>query len=110
MHRAVTACVASERCDNDALMESLARQRCAQHPDRPSLAVCMSCRNGVCQECATPFEGIYYCLQCVAALVPARQQRSRPIAFIAMVGLTVLMGVALVRLAVGIGAWVAGLF
>jgi hypothetical protein len=39
---------------------------CANHPNRPAHALCMSCGKAVCQECATTREGIYYCATCLA--------------------------------------------
>ena len=38
---------------------------CANHPDRPALALCKSCGKAVCQECTTTWEGIYYCGPCL---------------------------------------------
>lgn len=42
------------------------RPSCAHHPDRPAHALCMSCRKGVCQECATTWDGINHCAPCLA--------------------------------------------
>jgi hypothetical protein len=39
---------------------------CAHHRDRPAHALCMSCHKGLCQECATPWDGIHYCTSCLA--------------------------------------------
>jgi hypothetical protein len=39
---------------------------CAHHPDRQAHALCMSCHKGVCQECATTWDGINYCTKCLA--------------------------------------------
>jgi len=39
---------------------------CTHHLDRPALAICMSCHKGVCQECATTWDGIHYCAPCLA--------------------------------------------
>lgn len=47
---------------------------CAHHPDRPGHALCMACRRVVCQECATEWDGINYCVECLAA----RRQAERP--------------------------------
>ena len=43
------------------------RSTCAHHPDRPGHATCMACRRVVCQECATTWDGIHYCVDCLAA-------------------------------------------
>jgi hypothetical protein len=41
-------------------------QSCAHHPGRHGFALCMSCRNVVCQECATTWEGVNHCRPCLA--------------------------------------------
>jgi hypothetical protein len=41
-------------------------QTCAVHPARPGFALCMSCKQVVCQECATTWDGINYCRACLA--------------------------------------------
>lgn len=38
---------------------------CAHHPDRPGHALCMECRQVVCEECATDWQGINYCAPCL---------------------------------------------
>jgi hypothetical protein len=90
-------------------MPALERQWCAQHSDRPSHALCMSCRKTLCQECASEFEGIYYCLQCVARRAPSPERRSGLFGLIATLFLAAALAFAVIRLAVGIGAFVAGL-
>ncbi len=44
---------------------SLGSNYCANHPDRPGRALCMKCRKTVCQECATQWDGINYCVSCL---------------------------------------------
>jgi len=39
---------------------------CHRHADRKGIARCMACTAIVCQECATRFDGINYCAQCLA--------------------------------------------
>lgn len=46
---------------------SLTSGRCASHPDRHGLGVCVECRKVVCEECTTRFEGINRCTSCLAA-------------------------------------------
>ncbi len=96
--------------DNSPHMERLARQCCAEHPDRHSHAVCMSCRKLLCQECTTQWEGINYCRACVGKLAAKPVKRTRPAAAIAMTVLTIAMALALMRLAVGLGVALAGMF
>jgi hypothetical protein len=45
---------------------ALQRSNCVNHPDRYGHAVCMTCRKTVCQECATEWDGVYYCSTCLA--------------------------------------------
>ena len=40
---------------------------CVHHPERAGFATCMSCRQVVCQECATTRDGINFCRPCLAA-------------------------------------------
>ena len=49
---------------------------CIHHPDRPAHALCMSCRRGLCHECATTWDGINYCATCLAAKRSASGARS----------------------------------
>ena len=44
----------------------LQHRHCANHTDRPGYAICMACRKVVCQECATRWDGINYCVDCLA--------------------------------------------
>lgn len=39
---------------------------CLRHPERHGVARCMACNVAVCQECATRFDGINYCVTCLA--------------------------------------------
>jgi hypothetical protein len=41
--------------------------RCHHHPDRAGIGVCVECRQVICQECSTQFEGINRCARCLAA-------------------------------------------
>ncbi|MEW5741824.1 MAG: hypothetical protein AB1938_23085 [Myxococcota bacterium] len=46
---------------------SLGSGRCHYHPDRSGLGICVECRNVICSECTTQFEGINRCAKCLAA-------------------------------------------
>ena len=48
-------------------MTSPSTQRCSHHPQRQAFALCMSCRQPLCQECATQWDGIWYCAACLGA-------------------------------------------
>lgn len=41
--------------------------RCHYHPERAGLGICVECRNVICRECTTQFEGINRCARCLAA-------------------------------------------
>jgi len=45
---------------------TLGSGRCHYHPDRPGLGICVECRNVICTECTTQFEGINRCATCLA--------------------------------------------
>lgn len=38
---------------------------CHYHPERLGLGICVECRNVICQECTTQFEGINRCATCL---------------------------------------------
>jgi hypothetical protein len=48
---------------------------CHRHAARPAFARCMACGVAVCQECATPFDGVMHCPDCLAALAGRRHRR-----------------------------------
>jgi hypothetical protein len=50
---------------------------CIRHPSRAGFALCMSCRQVVCQECATTWDGINYCRVCLAAKSARAKDRGR---------------------------------
>jgi B-box zinc finger len=91
-------------------MEALSRQSCAEHPDRHSQAVCMSCRKLLCQECTTQWAGINYCRACVGKFAAVPVRRESAARFILMIAFAIAIAVALVRLLVGIGVYFAGTF
>jgi hypothetical protein len=45
--------------------------RCFYHPDRSGIGICVECRNVICTECTTQFEGINRCAKCLAAKLKA---------------------------------------
>jgi hypothetical protein len=49
---------------------------CHYHPMRPGIGICVECRQVVCSECSTPFEGINRCARCLSRL--SQQARSAP--------------------------------
>jgi hypothetical protein len=43
---------------------------CYHHPQRLGIGICVECRQVVCAECSTQFEGINRCASCLAKLAP----------------------------------------
>lgn len=84
---------------------ALSQSSCANHPDRPGRALCMSCKKVVCQECATQWDGINYCVRCLAARRKATDAGSSWGAWIA----TVLVCLLLFLLAPALMVWVGAL-
>ena len=41
--------------------------RCHYHPERAGLGICVECRQVICRECTTQFEGINRCARCLEA-------------------------------------------
>jgi hypothetical protein len=63
---------------------ALKAQTCANHPDRPGRALCMDCRKTVCLECATQWDGINYCVNCLKQKRVATRERSSVLAWAVM--------------------------
>jgi hypothetical protein len=55
---------------------SLGSGRCHYHPDRAGLGICVECRNVICTECTTQFEGINRCASCLGKRTRALQKLS----------------------------------
>ena len=43
---------------------------CHHHPQRLGIGICVECRQVVCAECSTQFEGINRCARCLARMAP----------------------------------------
>lgn len=50
---------------------------CHYHPARAGIGVCVECRQVVCAECSTQFEGINRCAACLAKL--SKKAKARPL-------------------------------
>ena len=48
--------------------------RCYEHPDRAGIGICVECRNVICQECTTQFEGINRCARCLGKRLAAAKK------------------------------------
>ncbi len=53
---------------------SLGSGRCNYHPERAGIGICVECRNVICQECTTQFEGINRCATCLSKRLQAAKQ------------------------------------
>ncbi|MFN3650740.1 MAG: hypothetical protein ACK47B_14285 [Armatimonadota bacterium] len=53
--------------------------RCANHPDREGVGVCVGCRAVVCVECSTRIDRMNYCIRCLqSAVEPEAEQVESP--------------------------------
>ncbi len=57
---------------------------CAHHAERPAHALCMSCHDALCQECATTWDGIHYCAACLTRLGTAARPRTAWLGWLAV--------------------------
>ena len=88
----------------------VATQRCSVHEQWPAFARCMSCAKMLCQECATQWDGIWYCAICLGTRRTATVQRSPVFGWIAVVTLSLFMLFAGARVMVWTAALLAGMF
>lgn len=77
---------------------ALASGRCSVHPERPGIGICVECRNVICQECSTQFEGINRCAACLrrrlqaAKELPPRRDWTAGNVMLALMAVAVLYG------------------
>ena len=64
---------------------------CSQHVQRHALAICMSCRSAICQECATQWDGIWQCQRCLGRTRAASTKRNRVTLWIALIVMIALL-------------------
>ena len=48
--------------------------RCHYHAERAGIGICVECRQVICRECTTQFEGINRCAQCLSRRLLASRQ------------------------------------
>lgn len=84
---------------------ALQRSNCVNHPDRYGHAVCMTCRKTVCQECATEWDGVFYCSPCLAGRRKASATRAPVMGYL----LVVLAAAALLAVGPKLLVWSATL-
>ena len=83
--------------------------RCANHPEREGVGVCVGCRAVVCVECSTKIDRMNYCTRCLNAASPEVQaRRASPIQVAALgIPLLVLSFAVTVVVFVGLGYLIA---
>ena len=85
-------------------------QRCAVHFERHAFARCMTCAKTLCQECATQWDGIWHCAQCLGAKRGAQVERSPLLSWVGVVLVSALLLFTGARLMVWTAAVIAGFF
>lgn len=85
-------------------------QRCSVHDQRPAFARCMACSKTLCQECATQWDGIWYCAACLGTKRTAAVHRSPVFSWLAVIALSLFLLFAGARVMVWTAALIAGLF
>jgi hypothetical protein len=93
---------------NEAMNRAAAR-RCAVHQQRPAFAVCMQCAKTLCQECATQWDGIWYCATCLSTRRSAPAAKSRVGGWIAVIAASLVILFFSTRFMVWTGVLLAGL-
>ena len=83
--------------------------RCANHPEREGVGVCVGCRAVVCVECSTKIDRMNYCTRCLNAASPEIQaRRTSPLQAAALgIPLLVLSFAVTVVVFVGMGYLIA---
>ena len=84
-------------------------QRCAVHQQRPAFAVCMQCSKSLCQECATQWDGIWYCAVCLTSRRGKPARSSRAAGWIVLIAASMAILFFSTRLMVWMGVVLAGL-
>jgi hypothetical protein len=79
---------------------------CAHHPERPGHTLCMECRKVLCAECATDWDGINYCEDCLGRRRVAMRSRRRLPGVVLLAASSALLLVAVAWLM----AWTAVLY
>jgi hypothetical protein len=88
---------------------ALAQRFCVNHPERVVHALCMSCRRPICHECATAWEGVNHCAQCLPQRRGRARGERRVLPWLTLATITLLLAFLNVRALVWIGAYLAGL-
>jgi hypothetical protein len=81
---------------------------CYFHPQRLGIGICVECRQVVCPECSTQFEGINRCARCLAKLAPKAAARAplKEWGPASLLG-AALSGVLVLSFVLGLAQWIA---
>ena len=85
-------------------------QRCAVHFERHAFARCMTCAKMLCQECATQWDGIWHCAQCLGVKRGAKVERSPLLSWIGVALVSAALLFTGARVMVWTAAVIASLF
>ena len=88
----------------------LSARLCQTHPQRAAFAVCMKCRKPLCQECATQWDGIYHCAQCLATQRGTTASGRQWTGWLTLVAAVLILLYVSAHTMVWAGALIAGLF
>ena len=72
--------------------------------------MCMTCRKPLCQECATQWDGIYHCPQCLALQRGAVRRGGRVSGWLSAAAMSLILFYLTARVMVWVGAFMAGFF
>ena len=85
---------------------ALPRLACSHHPDRIGRAECVGCHKVLCNECATPWEGIHYCTGCLARRRASEVSSASIVAWVSWSAATLLLFAAATYLMTWAGVFV----
>ncbi len=88
----------------------LSARLCQTHPQRAAFAVCMKCRKPLCQECATQWDGIFHCAQCLATRRGTTASGRRWTGWLMLIATALILLYVSAHTMVWAGALIAGFF
>ena len=94
----------------DSMTSPPLARSCHNHPDRPAVAVCVSCREPICPSCSTLWEGMHHCVDCLAERRAAVARRGTVLPALVLVALSIALLFAITHLRAMVDALLAGRF
>ncbi|MCU0241189.1 MAG: B-box zinc finger protein [Vicinamibacteria bacterium] len=80
---------------------------CVHHEGRNAHALCMSCRQPICQECTTEWDGINYCVTCLGRKRAAKRSGRSPFGWLALLIVATLLFMINARLLLHMSVFMA---